>query len=633
MPPPLKLIVERLDIPWGCELPFTGDLYVGRPSRNKPKQTSSAAWCSEVLSLAVKHAKAYLVIPDSFWPEASGNHCVADLIGYKPQHFLRLPDLLDGFANAETPNHTVRKIVEHLKYADDVLILSSSKAVSGFVPAILSMLAAPSCHIEKVLWPIENGRGYALTPAQRGYLAGLYDAAALRGLGLDSSSSGADSWAETPDNQPLPELSRESIEALRKEILWTTEKLRSFGSELFHEITGELMDITNFLCECERHPGVNITLGGMASISYRLCDVFKETATIGLDTIKAAEKHEGLLPPRNLQSSLADLRSEHGVIAERLARLYDGLVTFIPCDLRVLEGHPEIADKPPLQQTIKLIDDQLAYLFTRLDEIRYAALNISQAVLTEPAPPKKDRDWKAMQAMLAQCVETCLEKATAERTAWSDTPTDHPKHGETGEIVRIKHPTKPSSASAWQDARRSAVFAPGGKAPKAMNGVAIQAWRDHPRTPEDWNACDLLMPGLTEPAPPKSSLPLASGVVAVEPDGRIWMVSPTNKFGGYETTFPKGKLDHGKLTLQANAVKEGYEESGLKVRITGYLGDFKRSTSITRLYFAERVGGDPTDMGWESQAVRLVPRSEWASCLQNPSDKPVLTALLKRFGD
>ncbi len=72
MPPPLKLIVERLDIPWGCELPFTGDLYVGRPSRNKPKQTSSAAWCSEVLSLAVKHAKAYLVIPDSFWPEASG---------------------------------------------------------------------------------------------------------------------------------------------------------------------------------------------------------------------------------------------------------------------------------------------------------------------------------------------------------------------------------------------------------------------------------------------------------------------------------------------------------------------------------------------------------------------------------
>lgn len=633
MPPHLKLIVEKLDIPWGCSLPFTGDLYVGRPSRNKPKQTSPAAWCSEVLSLAAEHAKAYLVIPDSFWPEASGNQCVADLIGCKPPHFLRLPDLLDGFANAETPLDTVREIVEHLKDADDVLILSSSKTTSGFVPAILSMLADPSCHIVKVLWPIENGRGYALTPAQRGYLAGLYDAAALHGLGLESSPRSADGWAEKLDEQPLPELSKESIEALRKDICWTTEKLCSFGGELFHEITGELMDITNFLCECERHPGVNITLGGMASISYRLCDVFKETATIGLGAIKAVEEHEGLLPPPDLQSSLADLRREHGVIAERLAHLYDSLAAYIPCDLRVLEGHPEIARHPALQQTIKLIDDQVEELVARLDEIRHAALDISQAVLTEPAPPKKDRDWKTMQTMLAQCVETCMEKARAERTPWSDTPTDHPKHGETGEIVRIKHPTKPSSASAWQDARRSAVFVPGGKAPKAMNGVAIRAWRDHPRTPEDWNACDLLMPDLAEPAPPKSSLPLASGVAAVEPDGRIWMVSPTNKFGGYETTFPKGKLDHGKLTLQANAVKEGYEESGLKVRITGYLGDFKRTTSITRLYLAERVGGDPTDMGWESQAVRLVPRSEWASCLQNPSDKPVLTALLKRFGD
>ena len=140
------------------------------------------------------------------------------------------------------------------------------------------------------------------------------------------------------------------------------------------------------------------------------------------------------------------------------------------------------------------------------------------------------------------------------------------------------------------------------------------------------------MPGLNEPPPPKHSLPLASGVVAVEPDGRIWMVSPTNKFGGYETTFPKGKLDHDGLSLQANAIKEGYEESGLKVRITGYLGDFKRSTSITRLYLAERVGGNPTDMGWESQAVRLVPPEEWGKHLKNPSDQPVLAALRQHFG-
>lgn len=106
----------------------------------------------------------------------------------------------------------------------------------------------------------------------------------------------------------------------------------------------------------------------------------------------------------------------------------------------------------------------------------------------------------------------------------------------------------------------------------------------------------------------------------VDPDGRLWMVSPTNKIGGYETTFPKGNLDTKGLTLQANAIKEVYEESGLKVRNTSYLGDFKRTTSITRLYLGERVGGDPTEMGWESQAVKLVPQDEWAANLQNPSD-------------
>lgn len=230
------------------------------------------------------------------------------------------------------------------------------------------------------------------------------------------------------------------------------------------------------------------------------------------------------------------------------------------------------------------------------------------------------------------CLETCREKAETESPRWVDKPTQHPKHGESGNIVMIKHPTKPSAADTWHSDGRTAVFVPDGKVPKTLNAVPIHAWRDHPRQSDGWNDSGLLMPGLNEPPPPKHSLPLASGVVAVEPDGRIWMVSPTNKFGGYETTFPKGKLDHAGLSLQANAIKEGYEESGLKVRITGYLGDFKRSTSITRLYLAERVGGDPTGMGWESQAVRLVPSSEWGKHLQNPADQPVLAALRKYFG-
>jgi hypothetical protein len=53
----------------------------------------------------------------------------------------------------------------------------------------------------------------------------------------------------------------------------------------------------------------------------------------------------------------------------------------------------------------------------------------------------------------------------------------------------------------------------------------------------------------------------------------------------------------------------------------------ERSTSVTRYYRAKRVGGDPTDMGWESQAVNLVPRKELVNHLKNKYDMPLVNAL------
>lgn len=629
MPSSLKLIVQEFDIPYGSRLPFKGCLYAATPSRNKQKQTSATAWCSELLNLTKQRGKAYYVVPDSFWPQISEERTPDQ----NPQVDIRLADLIDGVTNGATPYDCIAEIIDHLKDGEDVAILSATKQISGFVPALLGMLAVPDCHIEKILRPIEHGSGYVLTQAQRGYLTGLYDSNRLRELGLGSSIFGDDELSDNKNEQPSSALSEELIAVLEKDFYRARDQLHTFGSELSHEITPELLDITNFLTECEDHPNMDTTLGGMASISYRLCEVFKETGRIGLDALKVVEELDRGFPSHQLKSHLAELRSVHGAIAEQLAHLYDSLICFIQCDISVLEGHPEIANNAPLLKTIKLIDDQLDETFGRIDEIRWAALNISEAIPLDSISLNKGRDWKAMQAMLAECVETCLELAGFETSRWSDKPVAHPKYGESGETVTIKQPTKPSTPDSWHHGRRSAIFVPGGQVPKALNGIAIQAWGDHPRTSDEWNTSSLLMPLLDEPAPPKSSMPLASGVVVVEPDGRIWMVSPTNKFGGYETTFPKGKLDHDGLTMQANAIKEGHEESGLKVRITGYLGDFKRTTSITRLYLAERVGGDPTNMGWESQAVRLVPQDEWANHLQNPSDKPVLAALLKHFGD
>ena len=97
---------------------------------------------------------------------------------------------------------------------------------------------------------------------------------------------------------------------------------------------------------------------------------------------------------------------------------------------------------------------------------------------------------------------------------------------------------------------------------------------------------------------------------------------PTNRFGGYDATFPKGRADDG-LPLQAVAIKEAYEETGLQVEITGYWGDIERTETVARYYRARRVGGTPAHMGWESQAVQLVPKALLPKVLNTAVDHKV----------
>lgn len=187
-------------------------------------------------------------------------------------------------------------------------------------------------------------------------------------------------------------------------------------------------------------------------------------------------------------------------------------------------------------------------------------------------------------------------------------PHHHPKAGEKGQKVLIKKPHHPSAPSTWHNPDAVATFVPGGDVPAAISGVPIRKWRDHPTTVEGWDYTDLVNVDLEEPPfhlPPGKKA--AAGVIIQEKDGRVWVVHPTNSFGGYQSTWPKGTVEDG-LSLQASACKEAYEESGLKVRIIGFLGDFDRTTSKARMYLAERVSGDPTDVTWESQAVSLCPR-------------------------
>ncbi len=204
----------------------------------------------------------------------------------------------------------------------------------------------------------------------------------------------------------------------------------------------------------------------------------------------------------------------------------------------------------------------------------------------------------------------------------------HPRNDDQGKPVVIKHPSTASAAQAWADPQGIAAAVPDSAMPETINDVPVSAWRGAPTDAVGWEA---LVADLTFTEPPMPSAPgkkPAAGVVTIEPDGRVWVVAPTNAFGGYRSTFPKGKLDG--LGPRATAIKEAFEESGLQVELTGYLCDSARSTSVTRYYTARRIGGSPATMGWESQAVMLVPAGKLAQVVDHPNDGPIIAALPRR---
>ncbi len=201
----------------------------------------------------------------------------------------------------------------------------------------------------------------------------------------------------------------------------------------------------------------------------------------------------------------------------------------------------------------------------------------------------------------------------------------HPQKNDKGQQVTIHHPSQATQLSAWHDATQIATCVPGGLVPESISGIPLHSWTDIPTDSAGWEK-QVESTTFDEPAFTVNKAP-ASGVVVVEPDGRLWVVSPTNQFGGYTHTFPKGRLDKLNLSFRANAIKEATEESGLRVELLAYLCDAERDTTTTRYYLARRIGGNPADMGWESQATHLVPRSQLAKFVTHKNDQAVLAAL------
>ncbi len=202
-------------------------------------------------------------------------------------------------------------------------------------------------------------------------------------------------------------------------------------------------------------------------------------------------------------------------------------------------------------------------------------------------------------------------------------PQIHPRKDEAGQDVVIASPTTPSDSSTWANRTATAVFVPDGEHPDELNGIAMTPW-EAPTTLEEWQNVAGQNPNLDEFADRRVK---KAGTVVVEPDGRVWIIESTNHFTGART-FPKGTVDDG-LSLQATAIKETYEETGLRVEIVAHLTDFRQNTGKpkTRYYLARRTGGTPTAMGWETQGVYLIPGNELGNTLKTARDLHVLRAL------
>ena len=203
-----------------------------------------------------------------------------------------------------------------------------------------------------------------------------------------------------------------------------------------------------------------------------------------------------------------------------------------------------------------------------------------------------------------------------------------PKAGKgSASLSGVSHETNASNA----DVPAGAVtFSAKKPATGSLHGVAFKAWDDHPTTSEGWQAEADKGPEFEEPEVPplKGGRKQAAGVIVQEPDGRVWTIRPSNAYGGYKASFPKGGVDKGD-SLRSTAIKEAFEESGLRVELTGFAGDAMRDTSQARYYYAKRVGGSPSAHGWETEGVSLVPPGELHQHLNKPIDRLITQHLIE----
>jgi hypothetical protein len=177
----IEIQIQEIRIAYGTGSAVTGKMFAATPIGKKPDTMPAETWAIALAKAASKKQNYLLAVPTSFWPTgASKSDVDTALVGIQ---WVSVMDQIDKIANAngQTPARSLLQVVKALKEGHDVLLLSSSDEISGFVPAIISKVLHPTAHVEKIVYPIVEGMGYPMTQFQLGYLYGMANANALTG--------------------------------------------------------------------------------------------------------------------------------------------------------------------------------------------------------------------------------------------------------------------------------------------------------------------------------------------------------------------------------------------------------------------------------------------------------------------
>ena len=163
-----KLKIQEVVLPYGGAGP-KGRLFAATLELSKPRTVTADQWCQQVLEAAEASGFKYLVVPWSFWPEG----CPPDSVRLG-QRYVQVMDTVAGIELlcGETPEQGLREVNRLLRGGQDLLVVSASQNVPGFIPAALAQMNESGIHIVKLWHPTVVSLGYELTPFQVGYLAG-----------------------------------------------------------------------------------------------------------------------------------------------------------------------------------------------------------------------------------------------------------------------------------------------------------------------------------------------------------------------------------------------------------------------------------------------------------------------------